>query len=310
MSTALELESDPLGCIVVATDFSETANLALDRGLELARRHESEIVLVHAMQADVPPLAAPEMVVVPANYEEVLREASLEGLAHAAERVRAAGIPVSEHLGAGRPAAVITERAEELQADLILVGSRGNTGFKHLLLGSIAEEVVRTATCPVLTIHPTDTRSIEPVKTLLFPTDFSEVANQAISAATRLLVGSDEIRVLVVHTFHIAPMVMPLRGFGRGKSLSFVDNAKQLAETATEPTARALRELGFEVEVIVERGDPAEIVTELARDRGVDVIAMGTRGHSKIRQLLLGSTTERVVEHAPCPVFTVHRTSE
>ncbi|MBJ18358.1 MAG: universal stress protein [bacterium] len=86
----------------------------------------------------------------------------------------------------------------------------------------------------------------------------------------------------------------------------FVEDAQQLAEHATAPVARSLRSRGFEVEVLVERGDPAEVVTELASERSVDVIVMGTRGHSKLRQILLGSTAERVVEHAPCPVMTVH----
>ena len=102
MSIALELESDPLACIVVATDFSETASLALDRALDIAQRHQSEIALVHVMQPDLPMLAAPEMVVIPPNYEDLLRSACTEGLALAAQRVRAAGVTVTEHLELGR----------------------------------------------------------------------------------------------------------------------------------------------------------------------------------------------------------------
>ena len=98
MSTALQLESDPLALIVVATDFSETAALALERALDIAQRHRSEIALVHVMQPDLPPMAAPEMIVIPPNYEHLLRAACLEGLEHAAERVRAKGIAVSQHL--------------------------------------------------------------------------------------------------------------------------------------------------------------------------------------------------------------------
>jgi nucleotide-binding universal stress UspA family protein len=170
----------------------------------------------------------------------------------------------------------------------------------------VAEEVVRTAKQPVLIVHPGDDRPIEPVKTLLFPTDFSETADHALSAATRLLSGSDEAKVLLVHTFNISPSIVPAGGFGNGISPHFVENAQQLAERATAPAAEALRKRGFEVEILVERGDAAEVVTELAASRDVDIIVMGTRGHSKLRQILLGSTAERVVEHAPCPVMTVH----
>jgi nucleotide-binding universal stress UspA family protein len=306
MSNDLELNCDPLRRILVATDFSETAALALERAIDLAKGHGSEIALVHVMQPELPPLAAPEMVAVPPNYEEILREACEEGLEHAAARVREAGLVVTQHLQLGRAAQSITECGDRVDADLILVGTRGNTGFKHLLLGSIAEEVVRTARRPVLTVHPGDDRSIEPVRTLLFPTDFSPAAQNALSTASRLLAGSQNARILLLHVFQISPTVVPLGGFGGGVAPMLVENAQELAEDATMPAAQALRDRGFEVEVVVERGDTAEVVTELAAEREVDVIVMGTRGHSKLRQFLLGSTAERVVEHAPCPVLTVH----
>ncbi len=306
MATAIELASDPLQTILVATDFSETAGLALERALDIAIRHESAIALIHVMQPDLPIVASPEMIVVPPDYERLLREASSEGLAHAADRARQAGVRVREILEQGNPARQITACADEIQADLIMIGTRGNTGFKHLLLGSVAEEVVRIASQPVLTVHPGDDRPIEPVQTLLFPTDFSPTADYALGVATRLLAGSDKATILLVHTYNISPTVMPLGGFGNGVTPLFVENAQQLAEHATAPAAQSLRARGFEVEVLVARGDPAEIVTELAAERGVDVIVMGTRGHSKLRQILLGSTAERVVEHAPCPVMTVH----
>lgn len=310
MATAIKLESDSLGIILVATDFSETAALALDRALELAASHESEIALVHVMQADLPPLAAPEMIVVPPNFEEMLREACVAGLSQAAARVRDAGLRVSTHLEQGRAAKQIAACADAIAADLIMLGTRGNTGFKRLLLGSVAEEVVRIADQPVLTVHPGDIRSIEPVRRLLFPTDFSEAADQALDAATLLLMGSEDAEIILVHTYHIAPMVVPLGGFGNGTPPMLVSNAHQFAENAAAPSAAALRARGFRVEVVIERGDPAEIVTELAAERDVDVIVMGTRGHSKWRQLLLGSTAERIVEHAPCPVLTVHRSED
>jgi nucleotide-binding universal stress UspA family protein len=305
MATAIELASNSLEIILVATDFSETASLALDRAIDIASRHESEIALVHVMQPDIPPLAAPEMIIVPPDYEKLMREACLEGLERAAERVRAAHIPVSQHLEQGRAAPRIIARADAIEADLIMVGTRGNTGFKQLLLGSVAEGVVRNASRPVLTVHPGDDRPIEPVRTLLFPTDYSATADRALSVATRLLAGSEHVQIILVHTYHIASNVVPLRGFRGGSAPLFVENAQQLAMRAAEPSVNALQAKGFDVDVVIERGNPAEVVTELAARRDVDIIVMGTRGHSKLRKFLLGSTAERVVEHAPCPVLTV-----
>jgi len=295
--------------ILVATDFSETAALALDRAMEIARTHSCDIVLVHVMQPELPPLAAPEMMVVPPNLDEVLREAAAQGLEDAAARVRDAGISVSAQVEIGRAASCLVEVAEGQDADVIVMGTRGNTGFKGLLLGSVAEEVVRTSRRPVLTIHPGDDRPIEPVRNLLLPTDFSPASEAALELATRVVVGSPGARILLVHTFNLPASVTPLRGFGKS-ALRLVENAEQMAREATEPAATALREQGIDVDVVVERADAAEIVIELASSYDVDLVVMGTRGLSKLRQGLLGSTAERVVQHATCPVLTVQQRGE
>ena len=306
MATAIDYASDPLGEIVVATDFSQMTTLIIDRAIDLARRHESEIALLHVMQPDLPTLASPEMIVVPPDFADRLRAASNDALAQQAERIRAAGVRVTTHLEHGVPAQCITARAAALGADLIMIGARGHTRFEHLLLGSVVESVVRTARQPVLTIHPGDRRPVEPVGTLLFPTDLSSDSEVALSTAIRLLARRQESKILLVHTFHLAPSVVPFTGFGEAVPPYFVENAQQIAEAAVQPIVDRLRRQGFEVEAVIERGDPAEVVIALAADRDVDVIAIGTHTRSPLRRFLLGSTTLRVVEHAPCPVLTVH----
>lgn len=306
MATAIDYASDPLGEIVVATDFSQTTTLIIDRAIDLARRHASEIALLHVMQPDLPTLASPEMIVVPPDFADRLRAASNDALAQQAERIRAAGVRVTTHLEHGVPAQCITARAAALGADLIMIGARGHTRFEHLLLGSVVESVVRTARQPVLTIHPGDRRPVEPVGTLLFPTDLSSDSEVALSTAIRLLARRQQSKILLVHTFHLAPSVVPFTGFGEAVPPYFVENAQQIAEAAVQPVVDRLRRQGFEVEAVIERGDPAEVVIALAAEREVDVIAIGTHTRSPLRRFLLGSTTLRVVEHAPCPVLTVH----
>ncbi len=309
MATAVDYANDPLGRIVVATDFSPTASQVLERALDLARRHGSEIALVHVVQPDLPTLASPEMMVVPPDYENRLSELSGEALLREGERVRAAGIAVSTHLEHGIPAQRITERANALGADLIALGARGHTRFEHLLLGSVVESVVRTAQQPVLTVHPDDRRPVEPVGTLLFPTDLTDEAESALFSAIHLLARSPESRILLVHAFHLAASVVPFTGFGDAMPPYFVENARELAEAAARPVVERLRRRGFQVEAIIERGDPAEVVLALAAERSVDVIAIATHARSPLRRFLLGSTTLRVVEYAPCPVLTVHAPS-
>jgi nucleotide-binding universal stress UspA family protein len=306
MATAIDYATDPLGEILVATDFSATASLVIERALDLARRHGSEIALVHVMQTDLPAFASAEMIVVPPDYADRLRSASSDALEAEAARIRAAGISVTTHLEHGIPAHRIIACADTIGADLILIGARGHTRFEHLLLGSVVESVVRNAHQPVLTIHPGDRRPVEPVGTLLFPTDLSTDSEVALAAAIHLLARRPQSRILLVHTFQLAPSVVPFTGFGEAVPPYFVENAQEIAEAAAKPVVDRLRRRGFDVEAVVERGDPAEVVLALAARRSVDVIAIGTHPRSPLRRFLLGSTTLRVVEYASCPVLTVH----
>lgn len=306
MATAIDFASDPLSEILVATDFSPTAALVLERAIDLARRHGSEIALVHVMQTELPAFASAEMIVVPSDYADRLREASSDALEHEAARVRAAGVSVTTHLEHGIPAQRITARGDDLGVDLIVIGARGHTRFEQLLLGSVVESVVRHAHQPVLTVHPGDRRPIEPVGTLLFPTDLTVDSEAALDAAIRLLARRPQHRILLVHTFHLAASVVPFTGFGDVVPPYFSDDAQEIAEAAAKPLVDRLRRQGFDVEAVVQRGDPAEVVLALAARRDVDVIAIATHVRSPLRRFLLGSTTLRVVEYASCPVLTVH----
>ena len=97
----------------------------------------------------------------------------------------------------------------------------------------------------------------------------------------------------------------------RGMELSFepftIEDLAASARERLETEADAIREAGFEVEIVVRVGDPAAVITDLVTSSGASLVAMGTRGHSGLKHLLLGSTAERVVQHAACPVLTVRR---
>ena len=136
--------------ILVATDFAESAERALACAVQLARRHGAELVLVHVYM-DLP--AYPEITAgqVEAIYEEQRAwiESALERRARAA---RGEGLLARAVLRTGRAAAMIAETAKEEGADLLVVGTHGRSGLDRLILGSVAEHVVRLASCPVLVI--------------------------------------------------------------------------------------------------------------------------------------------------------------
>jgi nucleotide-binding universal stress UspA family protein len=137
--------------IVTAVDFSEHARKALDAAAELARKFDSELHLVHAFELPFPVLT-PYEVALPENFVGDARAAARRELDELEKELSAAGVKVTVHLREGPPDAAIDELAQEINADLIVIGTRGNSGLKHVLLGSVAERTLRHAPCPVLTI--------------------------------------------------------------------------------------------------------------------------------------------------------------
>ena len=137
--------------ILVPTDFSAHAGAALEFATGLAKSLGARIHLLHAYSIPVQALT-PYDFSIPPNVWEGIRAAAGQKLAELEEKVAAEGIEVSVHLSQALPTEAITTAAEELRADLIVMGTRGNTGLKHVLLGSVAERAIRTAPCPVLTV--------------------------------------------------------------------------------------------------------------------------------------------------------------
>ena len=138
--------------ILVATDFSEHADHALAYAAELAERLDARLHLVHAIS--VPVLGIPEMGIAYGSMimESTVKE-SQDALAALADRYRARAPVANTHLEVGDARDVIDRIAEAIGADLIVIGTHGRRGVRRMLLGSVAEAVVRSAPCPVLTIR-------------------------------------------------------------------------------------------------------------------------------------------------------------
>jgi nucleotide-binding universal stress UspA family protein len=136
--------------IIVATDFAESAEQALACAVELARTHGAELVLLHVYM-DLP--AYPEVTTgqVEAIYEEQ-RQWVADALERRARSARSQGLLARPVVRTGPPAATIAETARDERADLVVVGTHGRSGLDRLIVGSVAERVVRLAPCPVLVV--------------------------------------------------------------------------------------------------------------------------------------------------------------
>jgi nucleotide-binding universal stress UspA family protein len=143
--------------ILVPIDFSDHSQRALDEAIGLAKTFGAQLHLLHCYQIH-PAAVAPYGIVVPETFEHDIRRAALQRLSEWREKATAAGVRVQEHITAHFPAEEIVAMADHLGVDLIVMGTRGLTGLKHVLLGSVAERTIRLAKCPVLTVKVTSGR--------------------------------------------------------------------------------------------------------------------------------------------------------
>lgn len=138
--------------ILCAVDFSETSNDAVEHALALAEKHGASLVLMHAWQ--LPAYALPEgAIVVNPEYVARVQKELQKSLDDAVAKFAGGKVRVSGRLGEGPAHLEVNRLAEELKVDLVVIGTHGRTGLSHVLLGSVAERVVRTCKVPVLTVR-------------------------------------------------------------------------------------------------------------------------------------------------------------
>jgi len=137
--------------ILVPIDFSPNADAVLEWAAHLAEEHGSRLVLLHAYHLPVD-FQQLEGAYLPPDFWTQVKNDAAENLDRYASQLRQRGLAVETSIREGYPASVIEDEARERHADLIVIGTRGHTGLKHLLLGSVAERVVQKAPCPVLTV--------------------------------------------------------------------------------------------------------------------------------------------------------------
>lgn len=295
-------KSESVEVVFCAVDFSATASLALAHASRLARDHRAELVLGHVVES-LPVVSYP-ILMVPMEAELELREFAGARLAELAETVRKTGLTVSTCLDNGPPGPQLIEMAEGAKANVIVIGTRGLTGFEHLVLGSTAEYVVRCSQCPVLTVHPEDDSPQDRIELVIVPTNLQSNAGDVVDAFTRVFEGVDRPRVLLAFADPTPPYLEPFKHETLEK-WGQLDLRKEGIEAKMAPIVAKLESAGFEVDTEILDGGPAQAITQLARERDADMIVMGTHGRSVLANMLVGRTAQRIVQHAPCLVLTI-----
>jgi nucleotide-binding universal stress UspA family protein len=273
--------------ILLATDGSQGAELAATTAVDLAKTTGSElhVVTVFPGPGYVHPYYETHF---PEAAERLRREARKERqeiLDERVERIREAGGSVAQtHIREGQTSAEIVTLAEELEAGLIAIGSRGLGGVRRALMGNVSDSVVRHAHCPVMVVRAEPV--VFPTK-LLVATDRSREAQLAATTAAHLAESTNS----ELHVVHV--------GFEQ-----YRDEAQQELDTEVG----MIRESGAQdIQAHLKFGIPDTTIIDLAEELGAGLIVMGSRGLGGVRRALLGSISDSVVRHAHCPVVVVRQ---
>ncbi len=203
----------------------------------------------------------------------------------------------------GRAGSVLVELAADLRAELVIMGSRGRGPLRSMLLGSVSAEVVDHAPCPVLVVRRAAADS------LLVAVDGSPSADGAVSflVASKILAGR-HIEVLSVAPGPDLPMTLPVSE-GADRPLEPAEGRlvedRWRAEATAATAARRLDESGYTVRWSIGTGDAAHEIISAAENFESGLIVMGSRGHTGLTRLLLGSVARNVLLHTSASVLVV-----
>jgi nucleotide-binding universal stress UspA family protein len=296
--------------ILVTTDFSDLSQQAYAPAASIARRFGAELHLVHVLES-LPPLLfmSPEGVQTYSPEVDYHRKFS-DLLARTAEDPAFQGIAVKPHLLDGGHVHDRLVHYQKHQAiDLTVIGTHGRTGLGHLFLGSFAERVVRRSASPVLVYRPppggeTD-REFAPRK-ILVPYDLSENAGTVLDLV-RFLAEAYAPKVRFQHVLEPLPdlTVYALEGIAVRDFQERFDAAPSHAREDLKALARKELPTAVPLEVTADFGNPVVEIPREARESGADLIVMATHGRTGLERLLIGSVAEKVVQKAPCSVWTV-----
>lgn len=292
-------QNDPK--IVVGVDFSPEALLATEQALPIARHLDAELVLVNVRRRlEIPPiLESAPAVAREAMHRYRAQEArwlasDRDDLATLRERLSGQGVVVSQLLVEDSPESGLCAAAKQIKARLTVVGTQGRTGLRWLLLGSVAQRVVRMSANDVLVARPTWR---EGYHRILVAMDYSASAERALDGALALAAPGAEIDVV-----HFEGTLSAIESIRREDREALAD---ELRRQADELLARKARP-GVELHFHLSSGAPMPGIIHWLETHHHDLAAVGSHGLRGIRRGLLGSVSESVVRHAPCSVLVAH----
>ena len=294
--------------ILCATDFSDFSNHAVPYGIALAKEFKAKLFLCHVIDLSSAAVYGEAVLALEEQQKRMTKYAEDE-MAGLMSRHSVDWEPL---VAVGNAAHEVARMAAEKKADITVAASHGRAGLKRLILGSVTERLMRTLPCPLLVVRSPERGFVTPadqaitLKRILVGCDFSPDSNLALHYGLSL---AQEFQASL-HLVHViqpplyeylekpeAPEAASQKGLKGTLKQKLDEMVPEEARTWCEPVTALLA------------GQPHEEITKYALVNDVDLVVLGVRGHSLVETLFVGSTTDRVLRRAPCPVLSVQPAS-
>lgn len=280
------------------TDFSEASQAARSYAKFLADHFQATLHVIHVVP-EFPSVYIPffeDTLTYLRSWEETVNHARTK-LEHVAQGLESEGYRVVHQLLEGVPHQRILEYADSVDADVIVMGTKGLTGLEGWVVGSVTERVVRACNRPVLTVRPPAPAKPK-IQRVLIPTDLSEAAGAGVELGVALAesFGAEVHLLYVVELFAYDPQ----------KVEAFIHPEE--FQKVSEKLREAMGEVETSVPMhkhVIKGLDVASRIAEFAGEVGADLVVMSTHGRTGLARLLLGSVTEKLLKISPVPLLTI-----
>jgi nucleotide-binding universal stress UspA family protein len=300
-----------LSRILCPVDLSEFSKHALTHAAAVAAWYESQLTVLHVF-SDVPVFdVAPALGATPMpplSLKDIDRDQLLAVVRQFVAPVSRDTLVDVRLVEAADPRRSILAEAAQLQANLIVMGTHGRSGFDHLLLGSVTEKVIRRAPCPVLIVPPHAREAARsdaaPFKRIVCGVDFSESSKRALGYALDLAQESDAC-ITLLHVIEVPPELgefpfsreVTINGIRAAADAEYPRRLRGLVPPGAREYCTPLTQ--------VSEGRAHKEILRVASEEQADLVVMGVQGRGAVDLMLFGSNTHAVIRAAACPVLVV-----
>ncbi len=280
--------------LVVGFDDSLSSKAALIEASNRIRKHGGKLIMVHAVYFDTE-----EFGIAPEQLDKRLKIGEKACIESKEKITSEFGIEVQSLLCEGDPPDVIIDVAQGKKADLIVLGTYGRRGLNRLLMGSVTSRIIVDAPSDVLVVKKPCTECTGEYSSILVPFDGSDFSKRALTRACQIA-KQDNSQVTVLY---VIPRYEEMVNFFKTESIrqSLLQEAEKILASAREFAAVQ----GIVVKTEASEGYAPDIIAGTAREHGDDLIVMGSHGYRGVNKAIMGSTTERVILNAGCPILVV-----